>query len=349
MYHIFNEYDITNQDLELLCTLNSEDVYKFVFSMLIRKGYTEVDQAESNDRGFLYSIFSNENCPGLRVPVIVVIHLDRVHEFYTQPTFSWKDLDTLRLCQSVDERVLVVQNSNGTFDDRAGLIALLALINKYNYYPHIVLTGLEEYGCEGSLALVEDYPNIESLDIGDVSCLIQFDRRGFKQAVYYDFIGERFQAMISSIGFQTEQGSYSDIAVLAPVWNRAAVNLSVCYYNEHTDREYLNVFELKNSIKLFARLMNTFINTKNVIYPYVGSNNTYNMLAGRYSTPSSSFTGASAYNNNLVNYTTTEDGSCLINSQPLNNNLANLSPSSFVTASNNNSEDSTENDVDIPF
>ena len=58
-----------------------------------------------------------------------------------------------------------------------------------------------------------------------------------------------FETYINGKGFKTAQGSFSDISLVAPELNIAAVNLSAGYYNAHTRHEFINRAHLHNTIQ----------------------------------------------------------------------------------------------------
>ena len=61
----------------------------------------------------------------------------------------------------------------------------------------------------------------------------------------------------------TNFGSFSDISFLCPAWEVAGVNLSVGYYNEHSNSEYLCVgqlFDIIEKVKLMLK------DVENVVY-----------------------------------------------------------------------------------
>jgi len=51
------------------------------------------------------------------------------------------------------------------------------------------------------------------------------------------------------VSFKTAQGSFSDISLIAPELDIAAVNLSCGYYLAHTRHEYINRSHLDNTIQ----------------------------------------------------------------------------------------------------
>lgn len=125
-------------------------------------------------------------------------------------------------------------------DDRAGVFAILWLVFS-GLKPTIILTQDEEVGGLGAKALVRDYPKSP---FGNLKAIIEIDRQGSKDAVYYFCNNPDFEKYISSFGFKTAYGSFSDISIIAPAWGCAAVNLSAGYYNEHFVNEFVNLAEL---------------------------------------------------------------------------------------------------------
>ena len=82
-----------------------------------------------------------------------------------------------------------------------------------------------------------------------MKCLVEVDRRGTNDAVYYDCYNPEFEDYIASKGFVTAWGTFSDIAAIAPALGIAAVNLSSGYHNAHTLHEYINRRQLENTIQ----------------------------------------------------------------------------------------------------
>ena len=136
-------------------------------------------------------------------------------------------------------------------DDRAGVYAIIDIIQA-GYRPSIILTTEEETGCLGALFLAEEHPECP---IKNLKALIQLDRQGENDSVYYDCDNKRFKKFINSYGFNTAQGSFSDISVLGPAYQIAAVNLSVGYLNEHNPIETLNVKWLSKTIEKVKKII----------------------------------------------------------------------------------------------
>lgn len=136
-------------------------------------------------------------------------------------------------------------------DDRAGVYAITEIVQE-GYRPSVILTTAEESGCLGALYLAEEHPECP---IKNLKALIQLDRQGKNDSVYYECDNKRFKKFINSYGFNTAQGSFSDISVLGPAYQIAAVNLSVGYLDEHNPIETLNIKWLSETIEKVKRII----------------------------------------------------------------------------------------------
>ena len=85
--------------------------------------------------------------------------------------------------------------------------------------------------------------------------LVEIDRRGSYDAVYYDCENLDFEKYITSKGFIKAYGSFSDISYVAPELGVAAVNLSSGYYNAHTQHEYIVRSELERTIQKVVEMI----------------------------------------------------------------------------------------------
>lgn len=159
------------------------------------------------------------------IPVCLIAHIDTVFDKYRSFTFrdpKWF-FDT-------NENILWKPYGSG-FDDRAGIYSIIKLINA-GFRPHIIFTIGEEEGGIGAKKLIEDYPN---MPFESCNFLIQIDRRGSNDAVFYQCANEDFIDYITSFNFVVAKGTFTDISFIAPSWGTAAVNLSCGYYEEHTE------------------------------------------------------------------------------------------------------------------
>jgi len=170
-------------------------------------------------------------------PVMLVAHLDTVH---TEPV--------RQICASKDGNILMSPQGIGG-DDRCGVFALVKIYLSAQVKPWLLFTCDEEVGGLGAQQFCIAYsqrrlPN----ELDDLKFLVEIDRKGKNDAVFYDCDNPDFEAYITGNGFTTAIGSFSDISLIAPELGVAAVNLSSGYYNAHTLHEFINVNELYDKV-----------------------------------------------------------------------------------------------------
>ena len=172
-----------------------------------------------------------------QAPVMLVAHLDTVHE---QPV---KDI-----CVSADRNILMSPQGIGG-DDRCGVFALVKVYRLSKIKPWLLFCCDEEVGGLGAkqFCLAHQQHQLPK-ELDDLKFIIELDRKGSRDAVYYRCDNPAFEAYISSKGFKTAQGSFSDISLIAPEFGIAAVNLSCGYYAAHTRHEHINRAELNDTI-----------------------------------------------------------------------------------------------------
>lgn len=164
-------------------------------------------------------------------PIGIVAHMDTVH---TTPV--------LDLLYDREKNLMWSPQGIGA-DDRAGVYGMIEILRR-GHRPTLILTTDEECGALGASALVRDYPQPPC----ELNFLIELDRRGSNDCVFYDCDNEDFEMYIENYGFKTAWGSFSDISYICPAWKIAGVNLSIGYYSEHTDKEILNVSEMFDTL-----------------------------------------------------------------------------------------------------
>lgn len=214
--------------------MNQIQTRQFVLSFLRHQDYKNV--VYTND--YVYAEGD--------IPIALVAHSDTV--FKTPPKEFFHDQE---------QRILWSPQGMGA-DDKAGVLMMIAIIKKYNLKPHIIVTANEETGCVGAIKLVKKVP---TCPFKECKYLIQLDRRGHNDCVFYDLDDIKFEEYIESFGFKTQWGSFSDISTIAPAWGIGAVNLSVGYEDEHsyTERLYVAWWEetLEKVIKMLKDAGNT--------------------------------------------------------------------------------------------
>lgn len=171
-------------------------------------------------------------------PIMLVAHLDTVHK---EPV--------KHICKSDSGNILMSPQGIGG-DDRCGVYALTAVHEQAQVKPWLLFTCDEEIGGVGASAFCAKHKAGKTpKGLDDLKLIIEIDRKGKNDAVFYDCDNPEFEAYITSKGFQTEWGSFSDISYVAPELGVAAVNLSSGYYNAHTLHEYINRKQLNATVK----------------------------------------------------------------------------------------------------
>ncbi len=176
------------------------------------------------------------------VPVLLVCHADIVG----------KDNPTSFLYQiEKDGTTSIMASEPRTLggDDRCGQYIILEALKqliKSNIKPYVLVTSDEEVGCLGASSFVKAMPTNEY----DIKFMIELDRRGANDLVYYDCDGhEDFMKFCEqSTGYVHNFGSYSDIVELMEAWRICGVNVSCGYYNEHTTNEFVIIEEMMNTL-----------------------------------------------------------------------------------------------------
>jgi hypothetical protein len=127
-------------------------------------------------------------------------------------------------------------------DDRAGCFIAW---NLRDLGHSILITSGEEIGCVASNFIMINPWWHEELSKHNYA--IQFDRRGYNDAVFYNVGTNAFAEYIKKeTGYKPQEGSYTDIRVLCK--KICGVNLSVGYYDEHRPEEKLIVDQMLNTL-----------------------------------------------------------------------------------------------------
>lgn len=209
------------KDLKLFEQLVSSNqlVLKKSMTKYLKKKYTKVIETPE------YVLAEGD------IPIALIAHLDTVF-----------DKTPVEMFYDREKNVLWSPQGLGA-DDRAGIFAIIKIIQS-GLRPHIIFTTDEEIGGVGARKLATiDCP------FKDLRYIIQLDRRGFNDCVFYDCANEQFTKYVEEFGFKEANGSFSDISFICPAWKVAGVNLSVGYKDEHSFVERLYVSPLKATIE----------------------------------------------------------------------------------------------------
>ena len=178
-------------------------------------------------------------------PVMLVAHLDTVHD---EPVRD--------ICKTADGNILMSPQGIGG-DDRCGCYAIASVYELAEKKPWLLFTCDEETGGIGAdmFCLCHAEGKLPA-ELDALNFIVEVDRRGSNDAVYYDCANPDFEDYVSSKGFVTAQGSFSDISRIAPELGVAAVNVSSGYYHAHTLHEYINRKELELTVERVAEMVN---------------------------------------------------------------------------------------------
>lgn len=178
------------------------------------------------------------------IPILLVAHLDTVYPFPPKALFH-------------DQEKQVIWSPDGLgADDRAGVFSILQILLD-GYRPWILFTVGEESGGYGAWTVA--YSNLLN---DKINFIIELDRQGKDDAVYYECGNRDFERFITSFGFHTQEGLFSDISIIAPAIDVAAVNLSVGYYHEHTLAEFLHYPFMFDTINKVEKILDNHGDTK---------------------------------------------------------------------------------------
>ena len=189
-------------------------------------------------------------------PVLLVAHLDTVH----------KELPKSIIYNEKKDKLSSPQGIGG--DDRCGVYMVLETIKDFNC--SVLFCEDEEVGAIGADKFVKS-KIAKNLTF---NYIIEFDRKGKNDAVFYDCDNEDFEKFITKEFYKTSYGSFSDISIIAPFLGCAAVNISCGYYNAHTTNEYIIVGEMIENINQVCKILDR--TTEKDKFEYIESPYKYN-------------------------------------------------------------------------
>jgi len=132
-------------------------------------------------------------------------------------------------------------------DDRAGC-AMAWLLRDMGH--SILITNGEEYGGIGSAWLMEHNPDIRAEINDNCSFAVELDRRNARDFKCYSVGTDEFRSYVKENTGYSEPNRHSFTDIVAICKKICGVNLSVGYYNEHSDREYLVFAEWQNTLNV---------------------------------------------------------------------------------------------------
>lgn len=214
-----------------LCLPTQKELKKILEEKLLDMDYTEVVSGD----GYVYAKGT--------VPVLLTAHMDTVHKEPVKDFYEYFD-------ENKNQHIISSPQGIGG-DDRCGIYMILEIIKEHKC--SVLFCEDEETGGIGG----RKFCKTEMIDdLKNMKYLIELDRKGSVDAVFYDCENDDFTDFIEkNTGFKENYGSFSDISNLSPACKVASVNLSCGYYNAHTTSEYVIVEEMLNTIEVVKKLL----------------------------------------------------------------------------------------------
>ena len=207
-----------------ICCMSQKDLKEYVAEKL-----TETHKDIKNADGYIYAQGN--------FPVLLVAHLDTVHKALPQKLYYDRFTKSISSPQGIGG------------DDRCGVYMILKIAEKFNC--SVLFCEDEEIGAIGA----EKFTQAKFAKELKFNYIIELDRRGYNDAVFYDCDNDDFEDFITKDFYKTSFGSFSDISVIAPFLKCAAVNLSCGYYNAHTVDEYVVIPEMDRGIQEVCKIL----------------------------------------------------------------------------------------------
>ena len=205
-------------------TQSQDDLFKG-----IQKYFLYVDKVVENK----YIILKKDN----KIKPMLCVHLDTINT-HSKCGDKLSETDIVNFGEGFMLKPITEYSCLGA-DDRAGVYMVLEhyeeLLDKY----HIGVFCDEEIGGYGSYELTE---------LTDVSCFIGLDREGSMEVATYGYNNRELIDTFVSRGFKEMRGSFTDASVLAKLHNKPCVNLSVGYYNQHSEKEYVLFEDMEKTL-----------------------------------------------------------------------------------------------------
>lgn len=220
-----------------ICKMSQPELKKYLMNELEEAGYEVISQ-----KGFLYARGD--------LPVLLTAHMDTVHK------------ECVREVCIVGSTISSPQGIGG--DDRCGCYIILEAIKKYK--PYVLFCEDEEIGCVGS----QIFSETEFIkELTQLNYIIELDRKESNDLVFYNCRNTEFKKyMVEKTGWKEARGSYTDISVLCPACDVAGVNLSCGYYSPHMVSEWVDFFDMKNTITVVENLLECCGDSKRFEYYY---------------------------------------------------------------------------------
>lgn len=210
---------------EDICRMTQAEVKAYMTQYLTSKNYEPICED-----GFLYAKGD--------IPVLLVAHMDTVHN---------------KVCEEIITLNGVMSSPQGIGgDDRCGIFMIANIVK--DLHCSVLLCEDEEIGMVGA----KKFTKTDYINNLDVNYMIELDRKGIEDAVFYSCANEEFIKFVcNATGNTKAYGSFSDISTLMPASKLCGVNLSCGYFNAHTTQEYVDYDVMMESIIVTKHLIQT--------------------------------------------------------------------------------------------
>ena len=184
--------------------------------------------------------------PGSTRMPLLVAHADTVH----------RELPKMIL---LDEKKGILSSPQGLgADDRAGVYGILCLHASLDPKPGLLLCDEEESGGIGAYDASWDLAD----QLRPYPFMMELDRKGSGECVFYNDESKEFISYIESFGFKEDYGIFSDVMFLGEGLRKTSVNLSIGFDHAHTLGEILDLRSMNYTIKHAKRIMLNVLHTK---------------------------------------------------------------------------------------
>ena len=206
-------------------------------------GYFKKELIDFDEHGNVFVGFTKQN----KGSPILVAHMDNVLHGKREPVLT------------IDSSCIMGKNAGIGWDDKAGIIANIELFNRMKGKVRIIFTTDEEVG--GISA-----GKLDPSRYADAKYMIELDRRDKNDLIQYSgstrLCSDEFAGMIEAYGFKRATGTFTDVnRFKAKQPHIEMCNLSIGYYNAHSDNEYLDIEAFKNILDKVEKILNNMTGT----------------------------------------------------------------------------------------
>lgn len=181
----------------------------------------------------------NDNTSGLP---ILVAHTDNVLGENKEPVFD------------LSKRYIKGMRNGIGFDDKAGIMAIITLWQHYKTQKfRVIFPANEEVGGVGS-------QNMDESRYCDAKWILELDRKDKNYFIQRSggtrLCSDEFAQKFLDLGFKKEEGIFTDVNIFKERadWVNMA-NISIGYFEPHTDNEYLDTVAFENIINKVAQFI----------------------------------------------------------------------------------------------